>query len=55
MDITLLLTIDESGTMGDGTSIPWDCETVHKDMEKRVKGNTIIMGRNAYNELKRFR
>ena len=55
MDITLLLTVDESGTMGDGTSIPWDCEAVHKDMEKLVKGNTIIMGRNAYNELKRFR
>lgn len=55
MDITLLLTIDESGTMGDGTSIPWDCEAVHKDMETLVKGNTIIMGRNAYNELKRFR
>ncbi len=55
MDITLLLTVDESGTMGDGTSIPWDCEAVHKDMEKLVKGNTIIMGRNAYNELKSFR
>lgn len=55
MDITLLLTIDESGTMGDGTSIPWDCESVHKDMETLVKGNTIIMGRNAYNELKSFR
>lgn len=55
MDITLLLTVDESGTMGDGTSIPWDCEAVHKDMEKLVKGNTIIMGRNAYNELKCFR
>lgn len=55
MDITLLLTIDESGTMGDGTSIPWDCEAVHKDMETLVKGNTIIMGRNAYNELKSFR
>ena len=55
MDITLLLTIDESGTIGDGTSIPWDCEAIHKDMEKLVKGNTIIMGRNAYNELKSFR
>lgn len=55
MDITLLLTIDESGTMGDGTSIPWDCEAVHKDMETLVKGNTIIMGRNAYTELKSFR
>lgn len=55
MDITLLLTIDESGTIGDGTSIPWDCEAIHKDMEKIVKGNTIIMGRNAYNELKSFR
>ena len=55
MDITLLLTIDENGTIGDGTSIPWDCEAIHKDMEKLVKGNTIIMGRNAYNELKSFR
>ena len=55
MDITLLLTIDESGTLGDGTSIPWDCEEIHKDMEKLIKGNTIIMGRNAYNELKCFR
>ena len=55
MDITLLLTIDENGTMGDGTSIPWHCEDIHKDMEKLVKGNTIIMGRNAYNELKSFR
>lgn len=55
MDITLLLTIDESGTMGDGTSIPWDCAAVHKDMETLVKGNTIIMGRNAYNELKSLR
>jgi dihydrofolate reductase len=55
MDITLLLTIDESGTLGDGTSIPWDCEEVHKDMEKLIKGNTIIMGRNAFNELTCFR
>lgn len=55
MDITLLLTIDESGTLGDGTSIPWDCEEIHKDMERLIKGNTIIMGRNAYNELKCFR
>lgn len=55
MDITLLLTIDENGTIGDGTSIPWDCEAIHKDMEKLVQGNTIIMGRNAYNELKSFR
>lgn len=55
MDITLLLTIDENGTIGDGTSIPWNCEAIHKDMEKLVKGNTIIMGRNAYNELKSFR
>lgn len=55
MDITLLLTIDENGTIGNGTSIPWDCEAIHKDMEKLVKGNTIIMGRNAYNELKSFR
>ena len=55
MDITLLLTIDENWTIGDGTSIPWDCEAIHKDMEKLVKGNTIIMGRNAYNELKSFR
>lgn len=55
MDITLLLTIDENGTLGNGTSIPWDCEAIHKDMEKLVKGNTIIMGRNAYNELKSFR
>lgn len=55
MNITLLLSIDESGTMGDGTSIPWNCEAVHKDMERLVKGNTIIMGRNAYNELKSFR
>ena len=55
MDITLLLTIDESGTLGDGTSIPWNCEEVHKDMERLIKGNTIIMGRNAYNELTCFR
>ena len=55
MDITLLLTIDESGTLGDGTSIPWDCEEVHKDMERLIKGNTIIMGRNAFNELTCFR
>lgn len=55
MDITLLLTIDENGTIGDGTSIPWNCEAIHKDMETLVKGNTIIMGRNAYNELKSFR
>ena len=55
MDITLLLTIDESGTLGDGTSIPWNCDEVHKDMEKLIKGNTIIMGRNAFNELTCFR
>lgn len=55
MDITLLLTIDANNTIGNGTSIPWDCEGVHKDMEKLIKGNTIIMGRNAYNELKCFR
>lgn len=55
MDITLLLTIDENGTMGDGTSIPWDCEAIHKDMETLIKGNTIIMGRNAFNELTCFR
>lgn len=55
MDITLLLTIDASNTIGNGTSIPWDCEGIHKDMEKLIKGNTIIMGRNAYNELKCFR
>lgn len=55
MDITLLLTIDESGTLGDGTSIPWNCEEIHKDMERLIKGNTIIMGRNAYNELTCFR
>lgn len=55
MDITLLLTIDENGTMGDGTSIPWDCAAIHKDMETLIKGNTIIMGRNAFNELTCFR
>ena len=55
MDITLLLTIDENGTIGDGTSIPWDCEAIHKDMETLIKGNTIIMGRNAFNELTCFR
>jgi len=55
MDITLLLTIDANNTIGNGTSIPWDCEGIHKDMEKLIKGNTIIMGRNAYNELKCFR
>lgn len=55
MDITLLLTIDESGTLGDGTSIPWNCDEVHKDMERLIKGNTIIMGRNAFNELTCFR
>lgn len=55
MDITLLLTIDANGTIGNGTSIPWDCESIHKDMERLIKGNTIIMGRNAYNELKCFR
>ena len=55
MDITLLLTIDANGTIGDGTSIPWNCDAIHKDMEKLIKGNTIIMGRNAYNELACFR
>lgn len=55
MDITLLLTIDANGTIGNGISIPWDCDSIHKDMERLIKGNTIIMGRNAYNELKCFR
>ena len=55
MDITLLLTIDANGTIGNGTSIPWNCDAIHKDMEKLIKGNTIIMGRNAYNELSCFR
>jgi dihydrofolate reductase len=55
MEITLLLTMDENGTIGDGTSIPWNCEAIHKDMEHLIKGNTVIMGRNAYNELKCFR
>ena len=55
MDITLLLTIDANGTIGNGTSIPWNCDAIHKDMEKLIKGNTIIMGRNAYTELACFR
>lgn len=55
MDITLLLTIDSSNTIGNGTSIPWNCDEIHKDMEKLIKGNTVIMGRNAFNELKCFR
>lgn len=55
MTITLLLTIDENNTIGNGASIPWDCEGIHKDMETVIKGNTIIMGRNAYNELACFR
>jgi dihydrofolate reductase len=54
MNITLMLTIDANHTIGDGTKIPWDCTEIHKAMESVIKGKTIILGKNAYNELSCF-